>query len=269
MFDNEDVPDHKFERVTKREKRLLAKQVRRDYLSLPSQPVETNDIIVQRNTESAENDDTFSENSNAYNEAYNETYNESPHVQEENNQNNQHINGYHFEKYLDVATGNFYYLDTVSGETTWDKPQGYVPLKEAVLTDENKERREQEKLDAHRLAENRSFVLSKIREERVADYVKANAAAKLKADLEKKTIWRQALMEASLNKGSFHMEWKNLGYVDEEVATFNVKFSIPMVALRLTGIGLTSLPDIVCTGTLRAVLYIAFMHNTLFIHCTM
>lgn len=227
MFENEEIADHQFERVTKREKRRLAKQVRQDFLGLPAQSIDTSDVVMG-------NADCSAENSiDAYNS---DSYDDRAYYQDENNafssQTNQDTTGYHFEKYLDVTTGSFYYLDTVSGETTWDKPPGSIPLQKAELSNENKEQREQEKLDAKRMAENRSYVLSKIRDERVVDHIKANAEAKLKADQEKKTIWRQALFEASLNKGSFHMEWKNLEYIDEEVATFNLKFSMPMVALR-------------------------------------
>jgi hypothetical protein len=151
---------------------------------------------------------------------------------------------HYFTKHFEEATGKFYFYDHVTHATTYDRPPGEIRLykSEAQLDDL---RAKQEAAERERELEvgKRRVIMDKIVEEkRVAQthYMNQKREAETRRQNQ---IWNRVCEDGAANKGQVNIAWQNFGSVHAMVYSFPLTYRMPLVALRLVGHGLKSLPD--------------------------
>lgn len=93
------------------------------------------------------------------------------------------------------------------------------------------------------LVQDRKALLEKMKIERESES-KRIALAKAAEEVSKnKLFWQNTLYLASVQKGNLNISWTPLKKIDPMLFGFNKEFSMPLVALRLVGVELESLPD--------------------------
>jgi len=66
-------------------------------------------------------------------------------------------------------------------------------------------------------------------------------------DLKSKIMWQKALVDASVLKGDFRLNWMPIEFIDPVLYEFTSRFGMNLVSIRLVGVGLKSIPLEMCT----------------------
>lgn len=134
-----------------------------------------------------------------------------------------------WSKYFDAKSGKYYYYDTISKLTTWDKPAGLdISLSTEALPvlvrpqDQNKQGRSD--YIATIFAEKQE--LKKLRDEESAqqDFVR-----RLK-------IWTTEMERAAASANDISLSWIQFGYIDPVIYEYSERFGKNIVTLRLVRI---------------------------------
>jgi Leucine-rich repeat (LRR) protein len=67
-------------------------------------------------------------------------------------------------------------------------------------------------------------------------------------DTKSKIMWQKAMVDASVLKGDFRLNWQQIESVDPILYEFYTRFGTNLVSLRLVGVGLSELPPELCTN---------------------
>jgi hypothetical protein len=148
-----------------------------------------------------------------------------------------------FTKHFDSKNASYYYHDSVSNTTTWDKPLAEMAIyrSEYDLTlmheaevkhlAKQKEKSRQRKEVFDEFHKEREYELRIDKEDFVESEIKRIHG-----------FWRVAALDASTS-GQLSLSWnKELLFIDPLVYNFHENFGRYLVTLRLVGLSLTSLP---------------------------
>ena len=89
----------------------------------------------------------------------------------------------------------------------------------------------------------RKEILDLVRKERHADWVFQQKEEAKKEERKRRSEWQSAMMDGSTNKGCVSLYWKEFGSIDSVLYEFQSSFGIPLLELRLIGIGIKELPN--------------------------
>jgi predicted RNA binding protein with dsRBD fold (UPF0201 family) len=135
---------------------------------------------------------------------------------------------YSFTKHLDVSTGKFYYYDSLSGQTTWDKPIGDIqfvipPKADESQVDKRKVKRQKSKKELIEKQE----ILDLIRNELIEAKTQRLNEEKKNEEKAERLIWNQCITDA-MRDGEMNLSWKSLSGFNKNVFTFEkVQLHIP------------------------------------------
>lgn len=140
-------------------------------------------------------------------------------------------------KRLDPGTGRFYFLQTATGFSTWDRPAGLDPplapedLPCIVRSEENSDR------------QRRSEYIRRVIEER-REVAQMRAEQQEDEEFRRRLgVWTSAMERAAGSGDDLSLSWTPFGYVDPCIYAYEERFGRSLVTLRLIGLGLKSLPE--------------------------
>ena len=61
-----------------------------------------------------------------------------------------------------------------------------------------------------------------------------------------KLLWQKAMVDASVLKGDFRLNWEKIDSIDPCLYDFNSRYGMNLVSLRLVGVGLDLIPPELC-----------------------
>ena len=135
---------------------------------------------------------------------------------------------YSFTKHLDVSTGKFYYYDSLSGQTTWDKPIGEIQFVIPPKADESQvdKRKVKRQISKKELIEKQE-ILDLIRNELIEAKTQRLNEEKKNEEKAERLIWNQCITDA-MRDGEMNLSWKSLSGFNKNVFTFEkVQLFIP------------------------------------------
>jgi Leucine-rich repeat (LRR) protein len=149
-----------------------------------------------------------------------------------------------FTKHFDSKNASFYYHDSVSNTTTWDKPLAEMAIYRSEYDLKNiaaakiKDSAKKQEMIRHRKEIFDEFHKEREHELRIErEEFKENEFKRIHG------FWRVAALDASTS-GQLSISWnKELLFIDPLVYNFHENFGRFLVTLRLVGLSLTSLPD--------------------------